>query len=98
MPLTIEDAKERIIPVFKRHDVRRAAVFGSLARGEAGEESDVDLLVELAEGKTLFDLGALKLDLEDALGRRVDLLTYGGIHPLIEKRVLAEQVTIHERV
>ncbi|MDI6907496.1 MAG: hypothetical protein QMC81_08430 [Thermoanaerobacterales bacterium] len=46
----------------------------------------------------MFDLGALKLDLEDALGRRVDLLTYGGIHPLFEKRVLAEQVTIHERV
>ncbi|MDI6907497.1 MAG: nucleotidyltransferase domain-containing protein [Thermoanaerobacterales bacterium] len=45
MPLTIEDAKERMIPVLKRHDVRRAAVFGSLARGEAGEESDVDLLV-----------------------------------------------------
>ncbi|MDI6710907.1 MAG: nucleotidyltransferase family protein [Bacillota bacterium] len=96
--MTIEDAKERMIPVLKRHDVRRAAVFGSLARGEAGEQSDVDLLVELAEGKTLFDLGALKLDLEDALGRRVDLLTYGGIHPLFEKRVLAEQVTIHERV
>ncbi len=77
--------------VLKRHGVKRAALFGSLVRGEATDDSDVDLLVEFGGGKSLLDLVALKLELQDALGRRVDVLTYRALHPLLRERILREQ-------
>jgi predicted nucleotidyltransferase len=77
--------------ILKRHGVKRAALFGSLVRGEATDDSDVDLLVEFGGGKSLLDLVALKLELQDALGRRVDVLTYRALHPLLRERILREQ-------
>ena len=75
----------------------KAALFGSVVRGEAGKKSDVDVLVQLEDGKTLLDLVGLKLDLEDRLGRKVDLLTYGCIHPLLKDIILKEQKIIYEK-
>lgn len=66
---TITKLKNKIIPVLEQHDVIHAVVFGSFARGEEREDSDLDLLVELGEDKTLLDLVALKLELEEVLGR-----------------------------
>jgi len=83
----------------KRTDILRAAerrgaynvrVFGSVVRGEAGAESDVDFLVELEPERSLFDLGGLLMDLQELLGREVDVVTEQGLHWYIRDRVLAE--------
>ena len=87
----LERLREKIAPILRRLGVRRASVFGSLARGEGNEESDVDLLVELEPGRSLLDLAELKVELEEVLGRRVDVITYDSLHPLLRERVLREQ-------
>jgi len=86
--------KNRMIPVLQRHDVIHAAVFGSFARGEEREDSDLDLLVELGEGKTLLDLVALKLDLEELLEREIDVVTSNALQSGIKETVLKERVAI----
>ena len=87
----LERLREKVAPILRRLGVRRASVFGSLARGEGDEESDVDLLVELEPGRSLLDLAELKVELEEVLGRRVDVITYDSLHPLLRERVLREQ-------
>ena len=90
----IEELKTKITHTLKRHDVARAAIFGSFARGDAEESSDLDLLIEFGGEKSLLDLVGLKLDLEDSLGRSVDVLTYNALHPAIRDRILSEQVRV----
>ena len=83
------------IPILKQHHVVRASVFGSFARGTQRSDSDLDLLIELPKGTSLFDLGGLYMDLKDALGRKVDVLTYNSkMHPIVQKRIRQEQVQI----
>lgn len=65
-------------------------VFGSRARGDAGPDSDLDLLMSFPRGTTLFDMARLKRTLENRLGIRVDILTEGSLHPLLKDRILAE--------
>ncbi|TSC97348.1 MAG: hypothetical protein Greene101449_1232 [Candidatus Peregrinibacteria bacterium Greene1014_49] len=81
-------------PVVKRiarkHGATNVRVFGSFARGEQRKTSDVDLLVELPKGSSLLDLVGLKIDLEDALKRKVDVLTDQGISPYLRDRILQE--------
>ena len=89
--MDVEETKKKVIPLLKDYDVRKAGLFGSLARGDAREDSDVDLLVEFRGDKSLLDLAGLKLDVEELLGRRVDVLTYGSLHPLLRSRILREQ-------
>ena len=90
----IEELKTRITHTLKRHDVAHASIFGSFARGDAEENSDLDLLVEFKGEKSLLDLVGLKLELEDSLGRSVDVLTYNALHPAIRDRILSEQVMV----
>jgi len=90
----LEEVATKILPVLRRHNVLRAAVFGSFARGEPREDSDLDILVEFGGDKSLLDLAGLKLDLEEILGRSVDVITYRGLSPRIRERVLEEQVPI----
>jgi len=78
----------------KRFGVKRASLFGSLARGEDREDSDIDILVEFEAGKSLLDLAGLKIELEEVLGRRVDLLTFNSLHPLLKDKILKEQKPI----
>ncbi len=73
-----------------RHGVVRLRVFGSWARGDAGEDSDLDLLVKLKPGKSLLDVIGLQQGLEDLVGRKVDILTEGGVSPYLKERILAE--------
>jgi len=96
MPLSVDVEKlsGQMLPVLKRFGVKKAAIFGSLARGEGGRESDVDILVEFEPGKSLLDLAGLKIELEETLGRRVDVLTYSSLPPLLKDRVLKEQKPI----
>lgn len=75
--------------------VKRAALFGSYARGDATKNSDIDLLIEFkGKNKSLLDLAALKIHLEETLGKNVDLITYNSIHPRLRDRILAEQIMI----
>ena len=90
----MQSVREKIIDILRRNDVRRASFFGSIVRGEMTEQSDVDLLVEFEGRKSLLDLAHLKNELEDKLNRRVDVLTYRSIHPLLKERIMAEQVPI----
>ena len=86
----IENRRAEILALAERHGVRDVRVFGSMARGDAHAASDVDLLVSLRPGETGLALGALLADVERLLGRRVDIVTEGGLHPGIRDRVLKE--------
>lgn len=80
-------AVRRLAAVHGAHDVR---VFGSTARGDAGPDSDLDLLVDFEPGRSLLDQVALGLDLEELLGRPVDVVTEGGLSGLLRRRIVAE--------
>ncbi len=92
--MEIQEIRARTVPIFNRHGVVRAALFGSRARGEDKKESDFDILVEFQGEKTLLDLVALRMELEEVLGREVDVLTYKAVHPRIKHKVLQEQVVL----
>ncbi len=78
----------------RQRGVVRASVFGSVARGEASAESDVDFLVEFEKGRTLLDLSGLRLDLVEILGCEVDIATPKSLHPQLRDRILGELVPI----
>ncbi|HXD53128.1 MAG TPA: nucleotidyltransferase family protein [Solirubrobacteraceae bacterium] len=86
--------RDEILRCAARHGARNVRVFGSLARGETRNASDVDLLVEMEPGRSLLDLVALWQDLEDLLGFQVDLLSDGGVSPHLRERIYAEAVPL----
>ncbi|HLC91334.1 MAG TPA: nucleotidyltransferase domain-containing protein [Candidatus Nanoarchaeia archaeon] len=86
--------KKKIILILKRNNVVKAGIFGSLAKGSFKKSSDIDILIKFKGQRSLFDLARLELELEEKLGRRVDVLTYRSLHPLIKKEVLKEEVKI----
>ena len=90
----IEEVKDEIIKVLKKHGVKRGGLFGSIVRGEMKEDSDIDILVEIEENISLLDFVGIKLELEEGLGRKVDLVEYCTIKPSIIERILKEQVVI----
>ena len=83
-----------ILAVAARHGATTVRVFGSVARGEADENSDIDFLVELEDGRSLLDLGGLVVELHELLGRPVDVVTVRGLKDRIRARVLAEAVAL----
>ncbi len=87
---------ERLIDLCRAHGTRRIAVFGSFGRGDAGPDSDVDLLVEFAGPTGLLSLVRLERELTEALGRNVDLLTENALSPHMRDRILREQRVIYE--
>lgn len=92
---SLSSIKKKAVPILKRHDVKRASIFGSFACGMATLKSDVDFLIEYkGKKKTLFDLVDLKLELEETLDRKVDVITYHSIYSGLRERILAEQVVI----
>ena len=86
--------RDQILALAARHGAENVRVFGSVARGEAGAESDVDFLVDLERGRSLFDLAGLLVDLEDLIGRPVDVVTVSGLKARIRAGVLDEAVAI----
>ncbi|MBU3979533.1 nucleotidyltransferase family protein [Patescibacteria group bacterium] len=91
---TLEEIKTKALPVLKKADVTKAALFGSYARGDNKKDSDIDILIDLPRGKTLLDLIGLKNNLEKILKKKVDIVEYEGIHPLIKNSVLKYQYPI----
>ena len=85
---------ESIREIAEEHGATRIRIFGSLARGTARPESDLDLLVDLQPGRDLLDLIAIKQDLEERLGRRVDVVTERSLSPYLRDQVLKEAVAI----
>jgi predicted nucleotidyltransferase len=74
----------------RRHRAANPRVFGSVVHGRAGQDSDIDILVDALPGATLFDLGGLQMDLEELLGAPVDLLTPEDLPPHFRQKVIAE--------
>ena len=86
----VTNKRKEIVQIARSHGATNIRVFGSLARGEADDDSDIDFLVDLDKGRSLFDLGGLLMDLQTLLGRRVDVVTENGLRPRIRERVLRE--------
>ncbi|KKR67126.1 MAG: Nucleotidyltransferase [Microgenomates group bacterium GW2011_GWA2_40_6] len=93
--MTMQDISAKIIPVLKSQGVIKAAFFGSVSRGEAKQNSDIDILVDFGEKKSLLDFVGLQLDLEEILHQKVDLLTYNSINPLLRDIILKDQKVIY---
>jgi predicted nucleotidyltransferase len=93
--IDIEKIKRKIKPILKKHDVKRAAIFGSYARGEQKKKSDVDVLIKYKRNnKSYFDLVELENELKNKLKRKVDLLTYDGVHPYLKKEIFSSKIEI----
>jgi len=90
----LEAKREDILRTAVKYGASNVRVFGSVARGEADAESDIDLLVDMEPGRTLYDLSELLMDLQDLLGRDVDIVTEKGLHDRIRERVLREAVPL----
>jgi uncharacterized protein len=90
----LKDKREAILQIAAKHGARNVRVFGSVARGEADDQSDIDFLVDMEPGRSLLDLGGLLMDLQDLLGRNVDVVTERGLKPRIRERVLHEAVAL----
>lgn len=86
--------RDEILNIAARHGARNVRVFGSAARGEADEESDIDFLVEMEPGRNLLDMGGLLMELRALLGREVDVVSERGLKPRIRDRVLREAVAL----
>src|SRR5690242_14331527 len=90
----VKAKREEILRIAARHGAKRVRIFGSVARNEAKSDSDVDFLVDMEPGRSLFDLGGLLMDLQDVLGRKVDVVTEKGLRPRFRERVLREAVPL----
>ncbi len=84
----IGDKRDAILGLAAKYGSSNVRVFGSVAAGEADEASDVDFLVDMEPGRSLFDLGGLLMDLQDLLGRDVDVVTEPALHRYIREKVM----------
>lgn len=88
------EKREVILRTAAKRGAYNVRIFGSVARGEADEKSDIDILVDLEPGRSLFDLGGLLMDLQDLLGHDVDVVTERGLRERIRERVLKEAIAL----
>jgi len=93
--LTIKDIKNRVKPIVDKHNIKDVYLFGSYARGEANRNSDIDIYCDSGDVKSLFDLSALKEEFENALGKRVDVVTIGSkMHDYFKKQIEEDMIKI----
>ena len=86
----LKEKRHAVMVLTAKHGARNPRIFGSVSRGEAGPESDIDLLVKMEDGRSLLDLSALTLDLQDLLGVKVDVVSEDGLYWLLRRRILKE--------
>jgi predicted nucleotidyltransferase len=86
----------QVVEICRRNDVDRLSIFGSIARGEATEDSDIDLLVHFATPKSLLTIIGLEEQIEAAVGKPVDLLTEAALSPYLRESILQDLVVIYE--
>lgn len=92
--MDVSEIRQKSIPILKASGVTRSSLFGSYARGDARDDSDIDILVEFPKGKSLLDLIGLEQDLQDALGKKVDVGTYRSVSKYVKKYVENDLVSI----
>jgi len=90
----IQDHRHQILALAGKHGLEKVRIFGSMARGDATEASDVDLLVAAPEGTSGFALGGLLMDVSKLLGRKVEVVTERALHPALRERILREAVSL----
>jgi predicted nucleotidyltransferase len=86
----LQEKREAILQLAAKHGARNVRVFGSVARHEANEQSDIDFLIDMEPGRSLMDMGGLLMDLRELLGREVDVVTEKGLYWLLRRRILKE--------
>jgi predicted nucleotidyltransferase len=91
---SFNEVRDIALPILRRHGISKAGIFGSCARGEISADSDIDMLVEIRQDISLLEFIRIKQDVEEALGRNVDLVEYDALKPLLRDRILSEQVSI----
>jgi len=90
----LKEKRDEILTIARKHGASNIRVFGSVARGEADEQSDIDFLIDLAPGRTLFDLGGLAEELRELLGRKVDVVIEAGLRDQVRQRLLREALPL----
>jgi len=90
----LKNKRKDILRIASKYGARNVRIFGSLARGDAREDSDIDFLVDMESGRSLFDLGGLLMDLQNLLAQKVDVVTEKGLRPRIRDRVLKEALPL----
>lgn len=94
LDLLLQPIMKKIVGVLKRYGVKKASIFGSYARGEQKKKSDIDVIIEPPKGMGL-KFVRLAMELEEKTGKKVDLVSYNGIHPLLRYRILKEEIPIY---
>lgn len=92
--MKFNEIKNKAKKFLEKEGVKRAGIFGSFARGEQKKSSDIDILIDIEDNVSLLKIIEMKLKLEKLLRKKVDLIEYSTIHPLIKKNALAEEVRI----
>jgi len=90
----VRSRRGEVLAAAARHGARNVRIFGSAARGEDDGRSDVDIIVSMEQGRSLLDLVALNDELEGILGRRVDVITEGGVSPYLRERIRSEALAV----
>ena len=86
----LKEKRHAVMAIAAKHGAQNLRIFGSVARGDFDSESDIDLLVKMEEGRSLLDLSALTLDLQELLGVKVDVVSEDGLYWLLRRRILKE--------
>ena len=89
----LEKIKNQIIKILKENKIKKAGIFGSYAKGKNKKSSDIDIIIE-PKKNTGFGFFKIQMQLEEKLGRKIDLITYNSIHPMLKERILNEEVRI----
>lgn len=90
----IQQQKKNILAIARQHGIVRLRLFGSVVRGEETPQSDIDLLVDLEPGRSMFDLGGALIQLQELLRRKVDIVTEGGLHWYLKEKIMQEAVSL----
>ena len=94
MRTDIEEIKHKVLPILHRYGIKKAGLFGSYVRGEQSADSDIDILVEIDENISLLDFIGIKIEIEEALGCKIDLVEYATIKPALKQTIFNEQVAL----
>jgi len=90
----IQQQKKNILAIARQHGLVRLRLFGSVVRGEETPQSDIDLLVDLEPGRSMFDLGGALIQLQELLRRKVDIVTEGGLHWYLKEKIMQEAMPL----
>jgi len=90
----IKHLQSDIVPILRNHNVLKAGLFGSYARGDINQDSDVDILIELPQDVSLFEFSSIKIELEERLQKKVDLVEYSSLKQRLKKNILNDHIAI----